>query len=119
MASGKHQGSKKQLKLNLAKTDNQKLEIKCRTKILFKKNVLPSLVPKFSVVVVWFYDALQLLRSFSARTKFGQEFTDVIYSLSISSSALHLIAERLASVTADSGGSYTRVAASPNFFLCT
>ena len=51
--------------------------------------------------VVWFYGALKLLRSFSARTKFCQEFTDVFYSLFISSSALHLIAERLASVTAD------------------
>ena len=50
---------------------------------------------------MWFYGALELLRSFSARTKFSQEFTDVFYSLFISSSALHLIAERLASVTAD------------------
>ena len=32
---------------------------------------------------------------------FCQEFTDVFYSLFNSSSALHLIAERLASVTAD------------------
>ena len=50
---------------------------------------------------MWFYGALQLLRSFSARTKFCQQFPDVFYSLFISSSATHLIAELLASVTAD------------------
>ena len=51
-------------------------------------------------VVLWRF-ITSLLWSFSARTKFCQEFTDVFYSLFISSSALHLIAERLASVTAD------------------
>ena len=38
---------------------------------------------------------------FSARTKLCEEFTDVFYFLFISSSTLHLNAERLASVTAD------------------
>ena len=41
------------------------------------------------------------LGSFAPGLSFCQEFTDVFYSLFISSSALHLIAERLASVTAD------------------